>query len=192
MSIDIERFAVIKLPYISPCFRDYVRNFSNGRCLQPITVIKVSKLKNMNVQLYDLKTEKLIGNITDAKDTWLVIDGKKRLKSLMMLYQQTEDNNYATIDAIVEDMDNISDGNIIKYMTDINFMSSSWTAKDYVDYCCMINPSDEIFQMSHLLMSLGAPISTVSRLASGTSNCFSPKALALYVNGSELAMFCVD
>jgi len=109
-----------------------------------------------------------------------------------MLYTATADNSYATIDAVIENIENFPNGNVIKYMVDINYMDSCWTAKDYVDYCYLLKPSNQILKMAKLLMLSGAPISTVSRLASSTSNCFSSQALVDYVNGSSLAMLGVD
>lgn len=191
LSLCIDRFATIKMPMVASCFKNYIQNFPEGTTLQPITVIKTSKVNNPKLKLYDIATGLKIDE-KEKNNSWFVIDGTKRLKSLMMLYEETSDNSYMTIDAIIESIINIPDENVIKYMADINFMSKCWTPKDYVDYCYIMFPSDRIFQMSHLLMGLGAPISVVSRLATGASNCFSSKSLVQYINGDDQVMksFC--
>lgn len=186
MSLEIDKFAVVKLPTATHSFKEYVKNFHSGKDLHPITVIKASKLKN-GINLYDLSTEEHL-NSDERNDYWFVIEGAERLKALMKAYKETEDNSYLTFDAIIEDTENIPDGDVIKYMVEVNYMSSRMSSKDYVDYCYMICPSDYIFQMSHTLMNEGAPISTVSRLASGKSNCFTPKVLIEYINGNDIVV----
>lgn len=142
------------------------------------------------INLYDVQSEGLIP-ISEKQEYWLVIDGYKRLKSLLQCYNSTGDSEYLTLDAIVEDINNIPEGDIIKYMIDQNYMASRWTARDYVESAYQRSPSNPIFQMAHLLMNLGAPIATVSRFSTARPNAFSIPAIVDYQNGNLLAVSSV-
>jgi len=67
---------------------------------------------------------------------------------MMLYYTTTGDNSFMTIDAIVEDLDNIPDGNIVKYITDCHFMADDWPSKEYVEKCLMLHPSNKVFRMT--------------------------------------------
>jgi len=193
LSFEIDRFATIKFPFIDANLKQRVLNFQDGRRLSPITVIKTSKLLDaLSCTIYDLATGEPLTNDKDKRETWFVLDGCKRLKTLMQLYEETKKPAYMTIDAIVETIENIENKNVIKYMADINSTAKPWTPKDYVDSCFRMFPDNNVFQMEHLLMNLGASISTVSRFSTGTPNRLSPDALIKYLNGDESKLSSVS
>jgi len=170
-----------------------VLNFQEGRRLSPITVIKTSKLLDvLSCTIYDLETGKPLTNDKDRRQTLFVLDGCKRLKTLMLLYKETKNPAYRTIDAIVETIDNIENKNVIKYMADVNSTAKPWTPKDYIDCCYKMFPENYVFQMAHLLMNLGASISTVSRYSTGTPNGLCTNTLILFLNGDESKLSSVS
>jgi len=56
LSLDTEKFATIKMPLTSDYYKLYIQNFGRGTNLQPIVVIKASKVGQINSDLYDIST----------------------------------------------------------------------------------------------------------------------------------------
>ena len=102
LSFEIDRFATVKFPFMDAVLKQRVLNFQQGRRLSPITVIKTSKLLDvLSCAIYDLKTGEALISDKDKRESWFILDGCKRLKSLMLLYDETKNPAYMTIDAVV-------------------------------------------------------------------------------------------
>ena len=193
LSFEIDRFATIKFPFMDAVLKQRVLNFQQGRRLSPITVIKTSKLLDvLSCAIYDLKTGEALISDKDKRESWFILDGCKRLKSLMLLYDETKNPAYMTIDAVVETIDNIENKNVIKYMADVNSIVKPWTPKDYVDCGYIMFPDNHVFQMAHLLMDLGVSISTVSRFSTGTPKGLCTNSLIQFFNGDESKLWHVS
>jgi len=144
LSLMIDDFVSVKSTNEQKRFTEQMLKMSSSLYLQPITVIKVSKIPNYSkLTLYDVSSGELVTDNKKKMNAWLVIDGTKRLKAMMQCYHSTADNSYLTVDAVVEHIDNIPHKDIIQYLIDIDYMINQPEKKDFVDLAytkCLDNP----------------------------------------------------
>jgi len=84
LSLMIDDFVSVKSTNEQKRFTEQMMKMSSSLYLQPITVIKVSKIPNYSkLTLYDVSSGEIVTDNKKKMNAWLVIDGTKRLKAMM-------------------------------------------------------------------------------------------------------------